>query len=347
MITLALHCFDLVPEFTFHIATGDLSTSHHVLVNLTWEGLNGWGEAVPVPFYGETRQTTIGFIESIQDHPWWQAHQPSDIQSFRAWIDAYPGHMAAKSALEMALWDLHGQRCGVPLWQMWGLDARQPLYSAYTIGIDTLPEMIRKTEVALERGYRILKLKLGTDIETDTAILEQLRQIVPDAIPFWVDVNTGWDFTMFRTLLPVMMDTGVALMEEPFQPNVGRDHRLEAKHLCPFPIIADESVHHAQDIPKVADLVDGVNLKLSKCGGLSKARAMVEVARAHHLELMLGGFVETSLAVTAMAHLAPLADYLDLDAALLSGNDPAVGITWQGNQLMLPTSPGLGVTLTL
>ena len=345
---LSVAPFDLVPEFAFNIATGgDLNTSHHVLLCLEYEGLMGMGEAVPVTMYGQSRAETMAFLESLRGHDWLKTATPFDMQAFWSWMDTVPGQLPAKSALDMAMWDLQGKVLGQPVWRLWGLETSQPFESAYTIGIDSLDEMQRKTELALGRGYTILKLKLGGDtVARDQAILTSLRQCVPADVPFWVDANTGWTFDDFVQLLPVMMDTGVALIEEPFVAGVGANRRCEAKHLAPMPLVADESCHTAADVVAVREQVDGINIKLTKCGGLSKAWPIVHTARACGLQVMLGGFVETSLAVTAMAQLAPVADFLDLDAALLSGNDPAEGMRWAGSRFTLPDVPGLGVCLT-
>jgi len=237
----------------------------------------------------------------------------------------------------MALHDLAAKRVGVPLHRMWGLDAKAAPQSTFTIGLDTEEKIRAKVLEAAE--YPILKVKLGTD--RDEAILRTLRDTTDREIR--VDANCGWTVTQAIRMLPVLEEYGVTVLEQPVVPQdiagLGAIRRRAT-----IPVIADESCLVATDIPPLVGHVDGINIKLAKCGSLREAIRMIAVARAHHLQVMVGCMIESSIAITAAAHLAPLVDIVDLDGAALLANDPFEGATIHGGQLTLPTAPGLGVT---
>ena len=332
-------------EFDFTISRGTTKVAEHVFVELTYvyrgEKFIGMGEAVPSAFYGSTQASVLEFFSWIQDENLLAPLTPFDIQTFNETMRQFSGHMPAKAALEMALYDLLGQVTGQPLYKLWGLDAKAIPRSSYTIGIADLETVRRKTETALERGYNILKVKVGGEEDLETLAL--IRDIVPHDTRIRVDANAAWLPEDAIALLPKLLDFGVEFVEEPLQLDVPIADRLRVKEASPLPIIADESVHTLKDVPLVSLWNDGINLKLTKTGGLSEAIRMIHAARAHSLSIMLGCFAESSLSITAFAHLAPLVDYLDLDGGLLLADDPIDGVRWEGNQLFLPERPGLGV----
>jgi L-alanine-DL-glutamate epimerase-like enolase superfamily enzyme len=236
----------------------------------------------------------------------------------------------------MALHDLVGKRLGVPLWKLWGLDPKRAPMSTFTIGIDT-PEKMRAKVLEAEQ-YPVLKVKLGT--HRDVEILRTLRDATDRELR--VDANCAWTRKHAIKMLPVLEEFGVTVLEQPLPPHdieglaaVSRASRL--------PIIADESCLVATDIPKLAGAVDGINIKLAKCGGLREAIRMIAVARAHAMTVMVGCMIESSIAITGAAHFTPLVDIVDLDGAALLGHDPFIGATINGGQVVLPTEPGLGV----
>ncbi|MBW3630890.1 MAG: dipeptide epimerase, partial [Gemmatimonadetes bacterium] len=255
----------------------------------------------------------------------------------RAVAKALGRNAAAKAGISMALHDLVGKRLGHPVWRLWGLDAEAPL-SSFTIGIDE-PELMRQ-KVREAAAYRILKVKVGTP--RDPEILEAIRAEAPDAV-IRVDANTGWTLKQAVAALPMLQQFGVELVEQPLAPTDLEGLRA-LRSQSPIPIIADESSIGLLDVPRLVGVVDGINIKLAKCGSMREATRMVHAARAHGMLVMLGCMVESTIGVAAAVQLAPLCDYLDLDGAALLANDPFVGpgIEPDGS-IRFNETPGLGV----
>ena len=186
--------------------------------------------------------------------------------------------------------------------------------------------------------YPILKVKLGTS--RDIEIIQNLRAVTDK--PIYVDANTAWTPKEAVRKIRELACYGVELVEQPTKPDDLAGLKFVYEH-SELPIIADESVKRANDIPILAECVDGINIKLVKCGGLLEAHRMINVARAHGLSVMLGCMIESSLGITAAAHLTPLVDYADLDGNLLIANDPYTGVILDKGRLILPKRPGVGI----
>jgi L-Ala-D/L-Glu epimerase len=186
----------------------------------------------------------------------------------------------------------------------------------------------------------VLKVKLGTD--RDVEILRTVRAAAPDKV-LRVDANAAWAPKHALRMIELLFDYDVEFVEQPVAAHDVDGLRF-VRERSPLPIIADESCLVASDVPKLAGAVDGVNIKLSKCGGLREALKIVATARAHGMLVMAGCMIETSLGISAAAHLAPLLDFADLDGAALLAHDPFVGATIDGGQIRIPSAPGLGVT---
>lgn len=319
----------------FIIARGGSSDFRSVWVRLIDDdGVEGWGEAAPSKFYGETVETVIAALgtygEALPDDPF-------DLEGAeREWHRLMGRNAAARAALSAALHDLAAKRLDVPLYRMWGLDAAEAPVSTFTIGIDTAERIRLKVEEAEQ--YPVLKVKLGSD--RDREILETIRSVTDKELR--VDANCGWTLKQAVRMLPVLEEFGVTILEQPLAPG-DLDGLAQLTGMSTIPVIADESCVDSGDIPRLVGAVDGINIKLAKCGGLREALRMIAVARAHHLMVMVGCMVETSLAITAAAHFTPLVDIADLDAGALLASDPFVGATIEGGPLRLPTGPGLGV----
>ena len=304
------------------------------------DGLEGWGEAPATPFYGETAETVAAVLpplaEVVREAA---AGDALALERIEAALERRLGrNPAAKVALSAALHDLAGKRLGVPVWRLWGLDPAAAPRSSFTIGIDELPVMREKVREAA--AYPILKLKAGT--AGDEAVLRMLREEAPEKT-LYVDANTGWTAKQALRALPMLAEYGVALVEQPLKP-----HDLEGLALLrrrsPLPIVADESCETLPDVARLAGVVDGINIKLAKCGSLREAVRMVHCARAHGMSVMLGCMVESTLGIAAAVQLAPLVDYLDLDGAALLARDPFAGPGLEPDgRLRFNTEPGLGV----
>lgn len=316
---------------TFRLARGASDTRQSLVVELEHEGLVGLGEAAPIARYGQDCESAAAALESMVE----RLTQPSAYDTAANEV-AVPGQPAAEAALDMALCDLAGKRLGAPLYEIMGIDARQTPVTSFTIGMDTPEVVAAKVEEAGE--YKVLKVKMGS--EEDREILEAVRAVTDR--PLRVDANEGWTLEGALERLEWLVSMGVELVEQPLPADQLEEMR-ELRRVSPLPLFADESVHRAADIPQLAGAFDGINIKLMKCGGLAEARRMIAVARAHGMQVMLGCMVESSLAITAAAHLSPLVDHADLDGNLLITNDPFEGVTVQAGRLVLPDGSGLGV----
>ncbi len=324
----------------FVIARGGYPDHRVVRVTVTDDdGVEGWGEASPNRFYGETIESAAGAIKRFAPiveetgTPWCLEDLEAEMNR------ALRFNGSVKSAISTAFHDLAGKKLGVPLHRMWGLDPGKAPRSSFTIAIAASEaELIRRVEDAAE--YPILKIKLGTD--RDEAIVRAVRQAAPDKV-LRVDANAAWTAKQALAMSELLASLGVEFIEQPLPPQEVDGLRF-VRERSALPIIADESCVTAADIPRLAGAVDGINIKLSKCGGLREAQRMIATARAHGLMVMAGCMIETSIAITAAAHLAPLLDAADLDGAALLSDDPFVGATIQGGVIALPSGPGLGVT---
>lgn len=334
-LKLAAEVITLTTRHPFVIARGGASDHRVVWVRLTdRDGLEGWGEADPAAYLGETAETVLATLLRLEPH---LPEDPFELESAEArFLQLVPGNGAARAALSAALHDLVGKRLGVPLYRLWGLDPRKAPCSSFTIGLDT-PERMRE-KVAEAAPYPILKIKLGTD--RDEEILRTIRDATDK--PLRVDANAGWSREGALAMLPVLKEFGVELLEQPL-PADDLEGLATVRHHATVPVVVDESCLVAADIPRVAEAADGINIKLAKCGSLREALRMIAAARAHGMLVMVGCMIETSLGITAAAHFTPLVDAADLDGAALTTNDPFVGAALDGGQIRLPSGPGLGV----
>lgn len=325
----------------FVIARGGSSEWRTVWVRLVDDdGFEGWGEAAPSRFYGETSDTVLAALDRLR--PIIEAANSADIeQTETAMVQALRFNAAARCAVSAALHDLQGKRLGVPLWKLWGLTPAASPRSSFTIAIAADDAMLRdRVREAVAAGYPILKVKLGSD--RDRRIIQLVRDEAPNAI-LRVDANAAWTPKHTLLMAPLLQELCVEFIEQPLPPQ-DLDGMRFVRDRCALPIVADESCLVASDVAKLVGVVDGVNLKLAKCGSLREALRIIHTARAHGMLVMAGCMIETSLGITAAAHLAPLLDCVDLDGAALLRDDPFSGATITHGVVTLPTSPGLGVT---
>ena len=331
MILLHYRHQELHLRHTFRLARGASDKRDNLILHMEHQGLTGLGEAAPIERYGQSWQSAAEAAELMID----SIEHPKQFYDTANRI-AVPGQPAAEAAVDMGLRDLVGKRLEIPLYELLGLDASATPPTSYTIGMDT-PEVVAE-KVAEAGECEILKVKMGSD--DDRQILEAVRDVTDR--PLRVDANEGWTLDGAVERLEWLRKMGVELVEQPL-PEGELEAMVELRRLSPLPLIADESVHRATDIPKLARAFDGINIKLMKCGGIGEALRMIAAARAHGMKIMLGCMIETSLAITAAAHISPLVDYADLDGNLLVSNDPYIGATLDGGRLVLPEEPGLGV----
>jgi L-alanine-DL-glutamate epimerase-like enolase superfamily enzyme len=337
-LKLVVEQASITTRHPFVIARGSTNGYKRAWVRLVDDdGVEGWGEADPSSFYGENLDTVLASFEKLSAH---LPRDPFDLEAAEArWEHVVPKNGAARAALSAALHDLVGKRLGQPLWRVWGLDPKKAPLSSFTIGLDTAEKMRSKVREA--ESYPILKIKLGTD--RDEEILRTVRDATDK--PIRVDANAGWTVQRARQMIPVLKEFGVEFLEQPLVPDdlEGLSEVRRAAAAQNLPVVVDESCLVAEDIPRLAGRVDGINIKLAKCGSLREALRMIATARAHGMLVMVGCMIETSLGITAAAHFTPLVDAADLDGAALTVDDPFTGATIDNGQIRLPTEPGLGV----
>ena len=324
----------------FVIARGGESEYRVVRITVTdRDGAWGWGEAAPSKFYGETADTVVQVLPllgaAIEGMDGWSLEAME-----HALARAIRFNGAARAGVSAALHDLAGKRLGVPLYRLWGLDPAASPPSSFTIGIAPDEDTLR-ARVADAAQYPVLKLKLGSS--WDERIVRVVRELAPDKV-LRVDANAGWTPKSALRIIPLLQELGVEFVEQPLPPGDLEGLRF-VRERSALPIVADESCLVSGDIPKLAGVVDGINIKLAKCGGLREALRMVATARAHDMLVMAGCMIESSLGITAAAHFAPLLDCADYDGAALVANDPYLGATIESGRIEMPSGAGLGVAL--
>ena len=324
---LALADLALPLVHTFTIARGSASEIHSVLFRLSWNGHEGLGETAPSARYG---QSSAAVHEYFAMHPL-RSDDPYALELLLAGMPA-----AERCGLDAALYDLIGKDLGLPLWRLFGLDPARTPVTSFTIGIDTPEVMLAKlAEIA---DHPLVKVKLG--FPGDVEVLEAIRARYTGTLR--IDANEGWTPEEAAAKLERLGRCDIEFCEQPIA--AGAPERLRwIRERSPIPIVADEDARDAADLGALAGCVDGVNVKLVKCGGMRAALAMIATARALKLKVMLGSMVESAILTTAAAHLSPLADWADLDGPFLTARDPFAGITYERGKIVLPAGSGLGV----
>ena len=321
----------------FGISRSSHSYYDIVFIYLEFDGLVGRGEAAPSNRYNESTERIIQVLDNgivVPDNIY-------DIDSFCTQLsDQCENIKALEAAFSMAALDLWCQINKKPLYAYFNADPDQTPQTSFTISIgdmDLLPQKIKEAD-----PYNILKVKLGTDLIKDKSIIEHIRRETDKTIR--IDANEGWDLETGISMSYWLADNNVEFIEQPFKSSNLSD-TAKLKNKSPLPIIADENSVNASDIPCIENVFDGINIKLMKCGSLFEAVKMVNMARERGMKIMLGCMIESSVAITATAHLSPLVDYADLDGNLLINNDPYTGVTVQNGKLILPQENGCGIKL--
>jgi L-alanine-DL-glutamate epimerase-like enolase superfamily enzyme len=300
------------------------------------DGITGYGEGAPIVRYHENAVGAKAAVDSQKDAL--VECDPMQFDKVMAGIlKRVQGEWAAKAAIEIALMDWVGKKMAVPLYRFLGLDPNDAPVTTFSIGIDT-PEITRQ-KVREAEDFPVLKIKVGLD--TDEQTIAAVRSVTSK--PLRVDANEGWkDREIAIKKIEWLAKQGVEFIEQPVAAERLEDLRW-IRERSPIPVFGDECCQRPSDIPKLAGVVDGVNIKLDKAGGILQAHRMIQIAKALGLKTMLGCMVSSSCSVTAAAHLSPLVDYADLDGNLLIANDPFRGVTVKQGKLLLPERPGLGL----
>jgi len=325
-VILAVSELELPLVHPFTIARGTEEVARTAVFRLRWNGLEGLGESAPSERYNESVATVrAAFAErSLEGDPYARRRLLANLPP------------AARCGLDLALYDLIGKDLDRPLWRLLGLDPDETPVTSFTIGIDAPAVMLAKLDEI--RTHPIVKVKLGFPEELE--VIAAMRERYTGTLR--VDANEAWTPDEAVAKLNQIARYDVEFCEQPIP--AGTPERLRwIRERTSVPLVADEDARNARDLGPLAGCVDGVNVKLVKCGGIGAALAMIAVARALDLKIMLGCMVESAILTTAAAQLSPLVDWADLDGPFLTAQDPFSGVRYQRGKLVLPPGPGLGV----
>jgi L-alanine-DL-glutamate epimerase-like enolase superfamily enzyme len=337
--------------YPFRIATGTMYQTQNLFIRIeTDEGIRGVGECSAFPMIaGETQATCFEMARDFAQL--WKGKDALDIPARLNDLENFTAFNAtAKSAFDMALYDLAAQRAEMPLYK-YLKGNKKPLETDLTIGIDE-PEKMAATAIEFKnKGVRIIKIKLGKDGVTDIKRVQQIRAAVGDSIQLRIDANQGWDFETAKEVLVKLGDCHIEFCEQPMRQ--WNDHLLPAlRKISPIKIMADESVfnHHDADRMIRAGACDYINIKFAKSGGIAEATRINEICEKNNIACMMGGMLESRLALTAFAHFALSQNnirFYDMDTCLLGHQmDPVTGgVQYNGYFLEVPETPGIGADM--
>jgi L-Ala-D/L-Glu epimerase len=330
-ISLSVSPLELPLVHPFKIARAVEATAQTVIVRVRDGEFEGVGEAAPTARYNESQESVIAYFSS---------HSPAADDPYRLEALLHDGiPPAARCGLDLALHDLIGKQLGKPLYALLGLDPRRTPVTSFTIGIADAETTLQK--VAEVGDHPILKVKLGIGTPAEQVeMMAAIRACYGGAIR--IDANEGWDVETAVLILRELQRYEIEFCEQPIPAGFPEGLRAVRERVA-IPIVSDEDSLIASDLPRLLGCVDGVNVKLSKTGGIRGALAMIHTARAMGMKVMLGCMVESAIATTAAAHLSPLVDWADLDGPFLTASDPFSGVTYERGKLVLPDGAGLGV----
>ena len=328
--------YNLPFKYPFTISKGTKTHQPTFVVELEFMGIKGYGEAPAISYYNipvekmaEDLERKKIFVEkfafSDPERYWHYLHH------------LFPNNPFLVCALDMAGWDIYGKLKRKQLHELWGLDTATAPLTDYTIGIDTIEKMVEKLK---ERPWPIYKIKVG--VEDDIEMVAALRQHT-NAV-FRVDANAGWTLEQALQKIPLLKALGVELVEQP----LAKDNWQDMKTLysqSPLPLFADESCVFEADVEKCHNHFHGINIKLTKCSGITPARRMITKARELDMKIMVGCMNESSVGTAAIAQLAPMLDLVDMDGPLLLAEDIAEGVKFEQGKILYTQGNGLGITI--
>ena len=334
---LTFRPFEALLRHPFTVSGYTRTTTPIVLTEITYEGITGYGEAAMPPYLGESSASVLAFLQKVNLS---QFSNPFELDDILAYVDSIAiNNTAAKASVDIALHDLVGKLIGRPWHEIWGYTASKVPVTTFTIGIASEKEIREKT---LETGpFKVLKVKLGTDEVTDKMLINTIRSVTDK--PIRVDANQGWkDKHYALKMIEWLSEKNVEFIEQPL-PKHNLDDMAWLTEQSPLPTIADESCQRLEDVLRMKDVFNGINIKLMKCTGMREANKMIAMARTCELKLMIGCMTETSCAISAAAQLSPQMDYADLDGNLLISNDQFSGAKLIDGKVTLNNEPGIGV----
>jgi len=321
-------------RFTTHVDSRTVQHSH--IIRIEADGIVGLGEVTAHPFYSISREKILADFEHIQKKFLGQTFTEPD-ELWHAFANELKDNTFLLSGIDVALNDLYGKMQSKPLHVLWGGSFSELPVSSYTIGIDTPKIMLQKMR---ETPWSNYKIKLGT--AEDIAIIKLLRKETD--VPFRIDANCAWDEKTLLQMNDDLADMNIEFIEQPIHPNLKEDI-IKSSGKSKWPLVADESFKTLADLEFCAAHFDVINIKLVKCGGLTPARKIIQLAKEKGLKIMIGCMTESSISISAVSQLLPWVDYADLDGALLISNDVAEGTVVTADKTEISESAGIGARL--
>jgi L-Ala-D/L-Glu epimerase len=330
------YTFNLPFRYPFTISRGTKTHQPTLIVELEHFGVKGYGEAPAIKYYDITVEQMIDELEKKKQF----VEKFAFTEPERYWHylhHLFPNNPFLVCALDIAAWDMFGKMKKKTLYQLWNLDISKNPITDYTIGIDTIDKMVEKMK---EKPWPIYKVKVGTD--NDLEMVKALRQHTDSIIR--VDANAGWTTEQALEKIPQLKELGVELIEQPLAQDNWEGMKILYERSS-LPLFADESCASENEVEKCHGYFHGINIKLTKCGGITPAKRMIKKARDLNMQVMIGCMNETTIGTAAIAHLLPLLDHVDMDGPLLLAEDIATGINYDYGKISYSDEPGLGITL--
>ena len=328
--------FNLPFTHPFTISKGTKTHQPTFVVELEYFGHKGYGEAPAISYYNIPVEKMIEDLERKKQFI--EKFAFSDPERYWHYLHhLLPANPFLVCAIDMAGWDLFGKMKRKQLHELWGLDITKSPITDFTIGIDTIEKMVAKMQ---EKPWPVYKIKVGVagDIEMVTALRKHT-----DAV-FRVDANAGWTLEQALEKIPILKELGVEFVEQPLAKDDWEGMKVLYEK-SPLPLIADESCVSEHDVEKCHLHFHGINIKLTKCSGITPAKRMITKARQLNMKVMIGCMNESSVGTAAIAQLAPLLDYVDMDGPLLLAKDIATGVSFQYGKIIYTDKPGLGISI--
>ncbi len=323
-------------RYPFTISKGTKTHQPALIVELEHRGVKGYGEAPSIAYYNIPVEKMIEDIE--RKKIFIEKFSFTDPERYWHYLHhLFPQNPFLVCALDIATWDMYGKLRNKPLYQLWNTDISKAPVCDYTIGIDTIEKMLEKMQ---EKPWPIYKIKVG--VPGDVELVAELRKHT-NAI-FRVDANAGWSLEEALKKIPLLKELGVEFIEQPLDKDNWEGMKQLYKESA-LPLIADESCVFENDVEKCVNHFHGINIKLTKCSGITPAIRMISKARELNMKIMIGCMNESTIGSAAIAHLAPTVDYIDMDGPLLLAEDIATGLTYDYGKVGVSNKPGLGIEL--
>ena len=333
---ISLKKFTLELKHTFSISRESHDFQDTLIVGLSLEGKTGYGEATSNPYYNISVESMISEIEAIENEL--KTFNFETPEKFHSFLCTKELSNFAICALDLAANDLYGKLLNKPLYEIWNTNTSHYPITNYTIGLDTVEKMVAKIK---ETPWPIYKIKLGTD--NDIALVKALRKHTHSK--FRIDANCAWSAEETISNAPLLKDLGVEFIEQPLKADNWKGME-RVMHQSVLPVIADESCILEDDVEKCALHYSGINIKLTKCGGLTPARRMIKKGKELGLKVMVGCMTESTIGISAIAQLLPQLDFVDMDGAMLLKEDIARGVAISSDgKVVFPSHGGSGISL--